>query len=167
MDSIHPMSFIIRRATDQDTSSILECLGAAFEPYRLSYSADAFRDTVPAPEALRGRLATMIVLVAVESTAGVVGTVAGSRSENVDGHLRGMAVVPTWQGSGVADHLLAAIEAELLTLGCARITLDTTEPLHKAIQFYRKHGYEPSGRVTDFFGMPLHEYVKSFTAARP
>jgi GNAT superfamily N-acetyltransferase len=158
---------MIRRATDQDTSAVLDCLRAAFEPYRLSYSADAFRDTVPTPEALRGRLAAMIVLVAVEPTAGVVGTVAGSRLETSEGHLRGMAVAPTWQGSGVADDLLAAIEAELQTLGCARITLDTTEPLHKAIQFYRKHGYEPSGRVTDFFGMPLYEYVKLVTAARP
>lgn len=161
------MSFLIRRATEQDTSAVLECLRAAFEPYRLSYSAEAFRDTVPAPDAFRHRLASMIVLVAVEPTAGVVGTVAGSRLETADGHLRGMAIAPTWQGSGVADDLLAAIESELLALGCARITLDTTEPLHKAIQFYRKHGYESSGRVTDFFGMPLHEYVKVFTAARP
>jgi predicted N-acetyltransferase YhbS len=160
------VSFVIRRATDQDTSAIVDCLRAAFEPYRLSYSAEAFRDTVPTPEALRGRLATMIVLVAVEPAAGVVGTVAGSRLETSEGHLRGMAVAPTWQGSGVADELLAAIEAELQTLGCARITLDTTAPLHKAIQFYRTHGYEPSGRVTDFFGMPLYEYVKSFTAAQ-
>lgn len=158
---------MIRRATDQDTSAVLDCLRAAFEPYRLSYSADAFRDTVPTPEALRVRLAAMIVLVAVEPTAGVVGTVAGSRLETSEGHLRGMAVAPTWQGSGVADDLLAAIEAELQALGCARITLGTTEPLHKAIQFYRKHGYEPSGRVSDFFGMPLHEYVKLFTVARP
>ena len=164
MDDIHP---IIRRATDQDTLAILDCLRAAFEPYRLSYSVDAFRDTVPAPEAIRDRLATMVVLVAVESNAAVVGTVAGSCLDTSEGHLRGMAVAPTWQGSGVADDLLAAIEAELRALGCGRITLDTTEPLHKAVQFYRKHGYEPSGRVTDFFGMPLHEYVKSFTAAGP
>jgi hypothetical protein len=40
------------------------------------------------------------------------------------------------------------------------VTLDTTEPLHKAMRFYGKHGYVPSGRATDFFGMPLHEYVK-------
>ena len=41
-----------------------------------------------------------------------------------------------------------------------RVTLDTTEPLQKAMRFYTKHGYAPSGRVADFFGMPLHEYVK-------
>lgn len=159
------VSFVIRRATEGDTPAILECLRAAFEPYRLSYTPEAFHDTVPTYEALRDRLTSMIVLVAVESTAALVGTVAGTRLDTSEGHLRGMAVTPVWQGSGVADELLGAIEAELRSLGCGRITVDTTEPLHKAIQFYRSHGYEPSGRVSDFFGMPLHEYVKSFTTA--
>jgi N-acetylglutamate synthase-like GNAT family acetyltransferase len=163
----HAVPFAIRRATEQDVGPILECLRAAFEPYRLSYTADAFQDTVPTPEALRDRLATMVVLVALEPNAAIVGTVAGRRLETSEGHLRGMAVAPTWQGSGVADDLLEAIEGELRTLGCTRITVDTTGPLHKAIQFYQKHGYEPSGRVTDFFGMPLYEYVRSFTATRP
>jgi N-acetylglutamate synthase-like GNAT family acetyltransferase len=161
------VSFVIRRAIEQDAPAILDCLRAAFEPYRLSYTADAFQDTVPTHEALRDRLATMVVLVALEPDAAIVGTVAGSRLDTSEGHLRGMAVAPTWQGSGVADDLLAAIEAELRALGCTRITADTTAPLHKAIHFYQKHGYEASGRVTDFFGMPLYEYVRSFTAVRP
>ncbi len=28
------------------------------------------------------------------------------------------------------------------------------------MRFYESHGYRRSGEVTDFFGMPLHEYVK-------
>jgi len=55
----------------------------------------------------------------------------------------------------------ACAEAHLRQQGCARITLDTTEPLRRAMRFYEKHGYRPSGRITDFFGMPLHEYVKA------
>ena len=43
---------------------------------------------------------------------------------------------------------------------CKRISLDTTQPLKRAIQFYLQNGYLPSGKVTDFFGMPLFEYVK-------
>ena len=42
----------------------------------------------------------------------------------------------------------------------SRITLDTTEPLQRAVRFYEKHGYVASRRTTDFFGMALHEYVK-------
>ena len=77
MDDIHP---IIRRATDQDTSAILDCLRAAFEPYRLSYSADAFRDTVPAPEAIRDRLANISVAIArrVGETDTLYGSVTAS-----------------------------------------------------------------------------------------
>ena len=54
-------------------------------------------------------------------------------------------------------------ESELSSMKCSRVTLDTTEPLQRAVCFYEKHGYRPSGRVTDFFGMPLHEYVKQLT----
>jgi putative acetyltransferase len=71
-----------------------------------------------------------------------------------------MAVLPEWQGSGVARALLHAAETELRKNQCERVTLDTTEPLQRAVRFYEKHGFRPSGRVSDFFGMPLYEYVK-------
>lgn len=28
------------------------------------------------------------------------------------------------------------------------------------VRFYEKHGFAASGRVADFFGMPLFEYTK-------
>ncbi len=71
-----------------------------------------------------------------------------------------MAVLPEWQGRGVAEQLLRAVEDHLRSRGCSRITLDTTEPLKRAALFYEKHGYGRSSKVTDFFGMPLFEYVK-------
>jgi GNAT superfamily N-acetyltransferase len=80
-----------------------------------------------------------------------------------EGHLRGMAVLPGWQGTGVADRLLAEIEAHLKRQGCTRITLDTTEPLERAMRFYERHGYSRSGRISDFFGMRLLEYHKYLT----
>jgi len=77
-----------------------------------------------------------------------------------EGHLRGMAVLPDWHGSGVAAKLLSAIEAWLRSKGCKRITLDTTLPLKTAMRFYEKHGYHRSGKIADFFGMELVEYEK-------
>ena len=56
--------------------------------------------------------------------------------------------------------MLRAAEAELRDNKCARITLDTSEPLQRAMCFYEKNGYRRSGRITDFFGMPLFEYIK-------
>ena len=74
-----------------------------------------------------------------------------------------MAVLPAWQGAGVAALLLDAAERELRDKGCSLVTLDTTEPLERATRFYEKHGYRPSGRVSEFYGMPLFEYVKVLT----
>jgi GNAT superfamily N-acetyltransferase len=71
-----------------------------------------------------------------------------------------MAVRPAWHGRGVATLLLASVESELRDRRCSRITLDTTAPLQRAMLFYEKHGFSKSGRVADFFGMELSEYVK-------
>jgi ribosomal protein S18 acetylase RimI-like enzyme len=152
--------YFIRAATGEDAPGILNCLAAAFEPYRNDYSPGAWTDTVLNSETIQERLASMQIFVAV-SQDGIVGTIACGSASPDEGHLRGMAVLPKWHGHGVAEALLEAAEAELATRGCQRITLDTTEPLQRAMRFYEKHGYQKSGTVTDFFGMRLHEYVKN------
>ena len=151
----------IRPATTADAQDILECLAAAFMPYRDSYTPGAYRDTVLSAETIRARLDAMNVLVAEHPTDGVVGTIAFAVADGSEGHLRGMAVLPSQQGKGVAAQLLHAAEQRLRKLGCATATLDTTEPLTRAIRFYIDHGYAPTGVVRDFFGMPLAEYAKS------
>ena len=105
----------------------------------------------------------MSVFVAVTAGSQIVGTIACAVINAGEGHLRGMAVLPEWHGRGIAEKLLQSAEAELAARNCSRITLDTTEPLQRAMRFYEKHGYVASGRTTDFFGMPLHEYVKDLT----
>jgi predicted N-acetyltransferase YhbS len=150
----------IRQAAPRDAPAILYCLRIAFEPYRTSYTPGAFTDTVLTLETLRQRLSSMSVFVAVSEAGDIVGTIACRAMEAGEGHLRGMAVLPEWQGRGSAEQLLQTAEAELAARHCLRVTLDTTEPLLRAMRFYEKHGYRPSGGVTDFFGMPLHEYVK-------
>jgi GNAT superfamily N-acetyltransferase len=71
-----------------------------------------------------------------------------------------MAVLPAWSGCGVAPLLLHAAETYLAEQGCAIVTLDTTAPLRPAVAFYQKYGYRRSGRVSEFFGMPLYEFEK-------
>jgi len=152
-------SFTIRRAASNDGEAIVACLAAAFAPYSNRYTPAAFTDTVLDPRLVQHRLREMCVFVAV-SEGNVVGTVACAASGE-EGHLRGMAVLPDWQGSGAASALLQAAEAEIRNQRCKRVTLDTTEPLARAMRFYARHGFRLSGRVSDFFGMPLHEWVKS------
>jgi ribosomal protein S18 acetylase RimI-like enzyme len=71
-----------------------------------------------------------------------------------------MAVLPSAHGSGIAGQLLARAEEHLRQAGAQLVTLDTTAPLQRAIRFYEKHGYRASGKISDFFGMPLYEYMK-------
>lgn len=149
----------IRKAGTNDASAILACLASAFEEYRDKYSVKAFADTVLDSETVQRRLSEMRVLLAMAEER-VVGTISWSVT-GAEGHLRGMAVFPEWRGTGVASALLTAAEQELLQSGCSYVTLDTTEPLTRAMQFYESHGYAPSGRISDFFGMRLHEYRKA------
>jgi ribosomal protein S18 acetylase RimI-like enzyme len=149
----------IRQATLQDVSGLLSCLHEAFEPYRNAYTPEGFTDTTLTDETVRRRLREMHVLVAVTARDDVVGTVGGIANGD-EGHIRGMAVRLQWAGSGVANKLLDAVEGELRACGCTRVTLDTTEPLQRAMRFYEKHGYRRTGRVGDFFGMRLIEYAK-------
>lgn len=156
------MTPAIREAGAADAAAILECLAEAFAPFRSSYTAGALLDTVLTPETLKHRMKAMTVFVAVIDGKGIVGTAACGVVGDGEGHLRGMAVKERWQGAGVAARLLERTEAELLSKGCLRITLDTTAPLERAMVFYEKHGYRRSGAIRDFFGMKLFEYVKTF-----
>ncbi len=150
----------IRVAADEDAPKILACLQAAFAPYRDFYSPAAYLDTVLSPETLQERFTEMQVFVAETSSGEIAGTIACHVMGHGEGHLRGMAVLPSCQGAGIAAQLLAHAEAELRRQECTRITLDTTAPLERAKRFYEKLGYRRSGRTTDFFGMPLFEYEK-------
>lgn len=161
MQAFSPASEIsIRSATTNDAPEILACLQAAFAPYRDFYTPAAYLDTVLTPEILQERLASMQVYVAHNTSGQIVGTIACQVIGSGEGHLRGTAVLPTCQGTGIAAQLLTHAEAELRRQHCSRVTLDTTEPLERAMRFYEKFGFRRSGKITDFFGMPLFEYHK-------
>jgi GNAT superfamily N-acetyltransferase len=154
---------IVRRAGERDIAGILSCLRAAFEPYRHQYTEAAFADTVLLPESLRSRMTAMSVFVAEEEGPGIVGTIAAALDGDA-GHLRGMAVLPAWHRQGVAPRLLRRALDELVASGRHRATLGTTAPLLRAMRFYEARGFERTGRVRDFFGMPLCEYAKALDA---
>jgi N-acetylglutamate synthase-like GNAT family acetyltransferase len=150
----------IRKARLEDASPILECLAQAFAPYRVSYTPAAFADTVLTRRTLRQRFQEMTVLVAIDDTDGVIGTIAYKVEEIGRGHVRGMAVGLRWQGSGVAKSLLDRAESDLRKLRCNVMTLCTTRPLERAICFYEKNGFQATGEVSSFFGMDLLSYRK-------
>jgi len=150
----------IRKATLADAEAILTCLHEAFQPYRQQYTREGYLDTVLTAETIQTRMAIMTFFVAIHGDSEIVGTVACNVVSPGEGHLRGMAVRPAWHGHGIAQQLLDAAETELRQRHCGRVTLDTTEPLKRAIRFYEKNGFRATGKVADFFGMPLFEYEK-------
>jgi N-acetylglutamate synthase-like GNAT family acetyltransferase len=154
-------AFTIRAAEPGDGKGILECLALAFAPYQQAYTPDAFLDTVLTPKTVLERMAQMSIFVATNQSGKVVGTIACKVVEHGRGHLRGMAVRPEFQGSGLSGRLLNTAEEELRRSGCKRITLNTTEPLKRATRFYQKYGFQPTGKTGSFFGMSLFEYSKS------
>lgn len=152
-------SVTVRYAVADDEESILACLNSAFGLYRKEYTREAYADTVLDCRTLKIRLREMSVLVALYGEQ-VVGTVAFAATGD-EGHLRGMAVRPEYQGTGVARILLETAVTALHQVGCRVVSLDTTEPLKRATRFYRRAGFARSGKVVDFFGMRLHEYIKT------
>lgn len=161
MSRLSPECFVVRRALAGDAEGILGCLQSAFAAHRESYSPQAFEDTVLTPATIQQRLDDMSVFVAVNPGGEVLGTIGYKVERDMEGHIRGMAVRPDHLGSGLAQRLLETVEVELRKRKCSRVTLDTTEPLKRAIRFYEQNGFRASGVVRDYFGMPLLEYVKS------
>ncbi len=152
--------FVIRRASQEDGEGILSCLAAAFEQYAGAYTPGAYADTTLTRETVGDRIDHAAVFVAIDLAGQVAGTVGVEFHSRQTAHLRGMAVLPEYQGTGLARRLLAEAEAEGARCGRTRMTLDTTEPLERAARFYERNGYRRTGRVTDFFGMPISEFVK-------
>lgn len=150
---------LIRKAQPCDAAAIAECLESAFAPFRDQYTVGAFADTVLNPQGVLDRIAHMTIYAAVAPDGQIIGTVACAVTGQI-GHIRGMAVLPGWHGRNIALQLLHRAEDNIRAAGCHRITLDTTAPLKRAIRFYERHGFVPSGKISDFFGMPLHEFVK-------
>ena len=150
----------IRRATHDDTAGILDCLRAAFSEYRQDYTERAYCDTVLTSESIEGRFLSSTIFVATDAMLRVMGTVSFRQADEQEGHIRGMAVRPEWQGAGVAAQLLQCVESELRNRKCSRVSLDTTAPLRRAMRFCERNGDQRSGKVTDFFGMTLIEYIK-------
>ena len=154
-------AFTIRAAASGDGEAIVECLALAFAPYQQAYTRDAFLDTVLTAKTVLERMSQMSIFVATNESGKVVGTIACKVMENGRGHLRGMAVRPEFQGSGLSGRLLNTAEEELRRSGCIRITLNTTEPLKRATRFYQKYAFQPTGTIGSFFGMSLFEYSTS------
>ncbi|NTU46149.1 GNAT family N-acetyltransferase [Candidatus Roizmanbacteria bacterium] len=65
---------------------------------------------------------------------------------NGTAHVKRMRVLPEYQGTGVAQNLLDALEIDAQEKGYMEMVLGTTTLMPRAIAFYKKNGYQEVGR---------------------
>ncbi|MFW9970297.1 MAG: GNAT family N-acetyltransferase [Candidatus Odinarchaeota archaeon] len=152
---------IIRKALNYDAKGIHEVLLAAFEEFRYFYTPEGFKDTVMSEEDVIERMKEMTIYVAIDDHQTIIGTIGWQKIDNEEAHIRGMAVHPKWQGEkSPAATLLSAVEKDAIKEGFTYLTLDTTTVLKRARSFYKKHGFEKTGKNGNFFGSIIYEYIK-------
>lgn len=152
--------FTIQKATKSDSKAIHYVLKTAFHKYKPYYTKEGYKDTILSPKGIAERLEKMTLYVAVLDNEKIVGTIGWANLNLNEAHIRGMAVLPEYQGTGIASALLRKIEKDIKNMRCSYITLDTTKVLKRAQQFYKNNGYIHTGKVSDFFGMPVFQYAK-------
>jgi ribosomal-protein-alanine N-acetyltransferase len=72
-----------------------------------------------------------------------------------EAHLLDVAVAAQRQGGGLGRHLLERIAARARSKGMASILLEVRPSNERALQVYRRHGYEEIGRRKGYY--PAHE----------
>ncbi len=151
----------IRIAKYRDAKEIHKVILSAFEEYRHFYTPEGFADTVMSEEAVKERMEKMNLYVAVDHNRMIIGTIGWQKISENEAHLRGMAIIPDKQGNdSPAAPLLKIVEDDARSKGCNILTLDTTNILKRAQNFYKKHGFEETGKTDDFFGSIIYEYAK-------
>ena len=155
-------NYTIRRAEKKDAKAIHEVLLAAFEEYRFYYSPEGFSDTVLSEKTAKTRIKEMNVYVAVDQRGKIIATIGWQKISKEEGHIRGMGIIPMWQGkNGPAKLLLSQVEEEAIIKGCKMLTLDTTKVLERAQSFYIKNGFKETGKTGNFFGSVIYEFAKT------
>lgn len=105
-------------------------------------------------------------LVARDADDDVVGAVRVSQDGD-RGHFGMLSVSPEAQGTGLGRTLIAAAEAWATERGCSWMDLEVASPRLELPPFYRKFGYEVTGRsewpveALDELKFPAHFVVMS------
>ncbi|MBG6239298.1 GNAT superfamily N-acetyltransferase [Mycetocola sp. CAN_C7] len=117
----------------------------------------------------RGSTPDSVQLVAVDGSGTWVGTMSGfvDHAQTSGPLLVGVYVSPASRGraAGVTDALLDAVEAWALGISDA-LTLHVHEDNHRAIAYYRRRGYQPTGHSFPYNLDPSKNEVEMRRALR-
>jgi aminoglycoside 6'-N-acetyltransferase I len=139
---LDPVSNLIREATLEDVAAIRVLLN------ELGYAA--------APHQVRQRLVHLLGspmdrVVVVETAAGVVAMAGLHIGPALEydapvARLGAVVVAGPWRGRGIGSALLEHLASEARSAGCAQLVLASAEHRRLAHRFYRRAGFEETGR---------------------
>lgn len=150
----------IRRALAADAAEIAAVLSQSFREFEALYTPDGFAATTPDPAQVGQRIQEGPAWIAI-----CEGRIAGTASAVLKGdkglYVRGVAVVPSARGRGIAESLMNEVESFARQNGCGRMFLTTTPFLNAAIRLYERLGFMrvPNG-TADLYGTPLIKMQK-------
>lgn len=129
----------LRRATPADARLVLDLIQAAFAEYRgrLKPDSSAYGET---PEGIAGQLVGRQGAVIAERDGVAVGCVL-YREKGEDLYFGRLSVLPDHRRSGVAEALVAAVEAEARARGAAGIVLGVRIALTGNQRLFARLGY--------------------------
>jgi [ribosomal protein S18]-alanine N-acetyltransferase len=152
---------IIRPATIADIEKIHYVLSEAFKPYKKHYTKEAYNATVLSTDTLVKRITDpeLYVLVALFKDK-IVGTTTGYNETKDCLHISTMAVDPQYQKKGVGYKLLEYICSIARENKVQRISLESYEPLKRAIAIYENYGFKKTNNKRTYHGIEIFEMIK-------
>lgn len=135
------------------------------EVARLIQALDAYQDTLYPPEC---RYALDVTTVAVEAMRFAVARDAQGQALGCGavvlggehGEIKRMWVQPEARGQGVAQALLALLEAEARAAGCPSLVLETGPKQPEAIALYARQGFARCGPFGDYRDDPMSVFMR-------
>jgi GNAT superfamily N-acetyltransferase len=151
----------IRRAVPADAADITDVLRQAFLEFEPLYTPQGFAATTPDWEQVGHRMEEGPAWIALWANR-IAGTASAVQKGEEGLYVRGVAVVPSMRGRGIAEVLMNEVEYFARQNGCARMFLTTTPFLTSAIRLYERFGFMrvPNG-TSDLFGTPLIKMEKN------
>lgn len=73
------------------------------------------------------------------------------RKNSRKARLYSLAILPNFQGQGLAGKLIVAMEEYLIKLAYQEIHLEVRQDNHSGIRFYEKHGYTIFGEYQNYY----------------
>jgi ribosomal protein S18 acetylase RimI-like enzyme len=149
----------IRRWTEADYQSAAGIITASYRAHIDSEINDQYRTTAGSLRFLNNIVrfpgcgafdADASFVVFHPETSSLIGLILCSRVREDVGHVTQICLLPEYRGEGIGEQLIACTEDALRSRRFNLLTLTVTEANHRAVDLYRKLGFE-TRRVFDAF----------------